>query len=574
MKRFKVFKILYYGFVIVIGVILCFALPGYNQYNALTKEIKSDIKTENFGDIPGFFASYYNNTPVLDVKGEESGRLQIYEATNYEAIAGSSYYYAQEVYMGFIFDVANFNSDTAIDDNGNTVSTMRVEYSDGANTLSKELTKENLTYVTELNFIYFYLPYQEFNESNLENISNIKVFDNKKEDNLFIEGNAQTPLTFASAEGSYFKTASKYVELFNRMYTHLNIELEGTYTIGDGKTTLAEGAKIKYTPTGPVVLRLEGNPDDFTVEGATLIKDENVKNRYQATNGQAITITAKKETDLTQLVVEAGAVSINYNFNGEKATDASKASYETVYTFESNDTKTLGGSFDSAKQETDFNNWLENYTFAKTNYQDALNGVTTKTMLQIVLYIAVFFIIGDFLVGKRHILALCYKIFGKKKKKTTDKVEEVNNDYDVNFSCTVHVPVGYTKPVYVTYQKDMNHIINFELKKEHNYKTAQRTQNGTYKLVSAEAEGLHPIKKPLEVQVRGYRFEVVINFAYDEKKTTSSPAVKPASNTSTLEEEATDTAIINDVEIVEEKNIETEVVDTKDFETRDKKDSE
>ncbi len=565
MKRFKVFKILYYGFMVVIGVILCFAMPGYNQYNALTKAIKEDIKTENYSDIPGFFASYYNDQAVLSSTNDNGSKFLLYEATNYEALQNSSFYYAQEVYMGFVFNVSSFDTQTYVDADGNPIkNSMRVEYSDGTNTITKSLATDNLAYIQELDFIYFYLPYKDYNESDLTGINNIKVYDGRSENNLYIEASTSSNLTF---ESEYFTQASTYVELFNRMYTHLNLNLDGTFTKEDTQTKLASFAKITYTPTGPTVLRLEGNPD-VKVEGASLIEGSN--NRYQMTNGQVVTITANSETYLTQVVVEVGSLSVNYNFGQSIVTETSKANYEQNYNLEDSvsGTKTLGQGFDSAKQESDFTKWNEEtYTFSKTNYQEALNGVTTKTMLQIVAYFVVMMIIGDFLVGKRHILALCSRLFGKnrKNKKSSPENTEINNVYEVNFACTVHVPVGYTKPVKVVYQKDYNNIVTFELLKEHNYKSAQRTQNGLYKLVSAEAQGLHPIKKQVEVQVRGYRMETIINFAYDEKKTEDKNLEQ--SNSTLLKEDTINHKVDSEINIVEDQKVTTDFSTTDNVET-------
>ena len=70
MKRFKVFKILYYSFMIVIGIIFCFVLPSYNQLNTMTKRLKNDIKDENYGALPGYFGAVYNKNPIIMLEND------------------------------------------------------------------------------------------------------------------------------------------------------------------------------------------------------------------------------------------------------------------------------------------------------------------------------------------------------------------------------------------------------------------------------------------------------------------------------------------------------------------------
>ena len=71
MKRFKVFKILYYSFMIVIGIIFCFVLPSYNQLNTMTKRLKNDIKDENYGALPGYFGAVYNENPIIMLENDK-----------------------------------------------------------------------------------------------------------------------------------------------------------------------------------------------------------------------------------------------------------------------------------------------------------------------------------------------------------------------------------------------------------------------------------------------------------------------------------------------------------------------
>lgn len=511
MKRFKFFKILYYGFMITIGLLLCLLLPSYNQYNALIKALKSDINDQNYGEVPGFFSSYYNDNPLVNVEIDES-RLQVFEAINYGKL-DEQYFYAQNSYMVFLYGVQDFDIETSKNDSGDEIINRRIVFSDGTNSYTKEFEDTALSYRAELDLMYFYISQNEFTNSNLDGISAIQIYD---ESSLFVE----TTFDELSFGGAFFEKAKVYNDLYNQMYYNLNLTLNGkdgtiTYNKDEGYTTLNTNAKITYTPSGTTQMYIDADSvEGLTIEGAT--KVDGKENTYQLTNSTEVVITATAPTSIRGIEILIGDMTVRYALDGQQTGDYNHVlEQETVtdilklapgYT---NDDET------NEAQNKAFNEWLENYEYAITSYNDALNGVATKTIIQIVLYVVIFLVIGDFLVGNRHILALIGRITGKRRK---TKEPEIVAEYDVNVACAVHVPVGYNKPVHIIYKKDDEHIIDYVLEKEHNYKFSSRVQCGKYVLVEASAEGLHPIKKSDEIQIRGYKYDLVINFAYDDKK--------------------------------------------------------
>lgn len=518
MKRFKVFKIIYYGFMVVIGVIMCFILPSYNQYTALTKAVKSNIKNENYSEVVGFFSTYYNSTPVIESTKDDS-KFKLYEATRYVELDDSSsgYYYAETVYMGFIFNVENYNNSTTYDTNGNELNNKKLIYSDGIDKKEIDLEKENLYYISELDFIYFWINKSEVENSKVDYIKTISITDSTGEE--YISGTSDKPLTFIS---DFFKQADEYVDLFNEMYTKITFYIDGSigsFTKASEHSVLETGAKITYTPTGPCSLVIDSaTPSSFTVTGASLI--ENQTNKYQLTDGNEITITANQSTTLKAISIFVGDLEIRYSFND----DVTSGDYNwDVYGSDNSkeNESVINGlillnKYNEDDQNKEYEAWKEKYEFTTTNYSNALSNVTLKTVLQIIFYFVIMMIIGDFLVGKRYILYFFGKLFGKKSK-AKQKEPEIKNEYEVNFVCIAHVPVGYTKPVTLVYKKDNDPEVTFVLEKEHNYKLAIRTINGTYQFVSFEAEGIHPIKKLNEVIVRGYRYENTVTFVNNDE---------------------------------------------------------
>lgn len=544
MKRFKVFKIIYYGFMVVIGIILCLMLPSINQTNALVGAMNDCLEEDKIAQLTEFFAPFYNENAVLVHKDEEKNKsVYMFEATGYDRFNTSpAVSTAQNMLVGYLVGVSDFDFNVEPNADGESIYQYKVEFSDGINKYSKPFENEWIYFIEKSDFIYFDITEEEYENSDLTgSIKQVTFYD--AEGKEYLSTDNKFNLTF---DTEYFtNVGNSYVELYNRIYLDRKLILDGTKGAitynesSDGNYTyFTKGAKISYQSVGYGEISIKIKDVEYTgtsavpaapfsVTNGTFV--ENSAYTFTLSTEGATTFTFTKDACVEYVKLTYGTLEVMYEFNGAGNVDEK-------YSFTNKDSLSkegfLGVDFDGNKQQLDYEGknskgetqetyWLKTFKSYKeqgynvSNPSDRIGNVTGKTILQMVLYFVIMMIIGDFLVGKHYIVYFIGKLFGKKGAKRDKDEQQIDNKYEVNVDFEINVPAGYDKDVYIKYQKDEENVIEVTLTKALEYKFTARYQNGQYNLVSVEAEGLHVMKPQKTITVRGFRYKLEINLAGD-----------------------------------------------------------
>lgn len=531
MKRFKVFKILYYSFMIVIGIIFCFVLPSYNQLNTMTKRLKKDIKEENYSALPGYFGAVYNENPIINISNDKGATMVVFESVSYMRIDDNeSYSYSDLIYMGFVINPVDYKYDDNVDGSGNKYNNRGIKINNCDDVIS--IPDTSYFYLTDLNFFYFEISSFDMSKRNIQKINSIDILDNQGSSYI-----NQSNLNFGFDDDSeFFKVSSLYKELVNESVYHNQMTIEGNVSYAESGSTFKAGSIIKYTPYGSPTLKLECNTLN-NLEFTNATKNES-DTSYKLQAGKELQIKVNSDTVINGLTFSYGNIDVRYGFDNNPNT-YSEVFKDTAYYYGIKEnvsgSKTIGIEYNVDDLNERYSAWKEEYAkkaeegFKLADVSSILSKAKINTVIQIVCYFLIIFIIGDFLVGKRRILAFFTRLFGKNKKGIKEDEVTITNEYEVNVVCSAHVPVGYKDKISVVYGSKNGEKMLFELDYTHNYKMAKRYKNGEYEFLALDAKGLHLIKTNSKINVRGYRFELILSLAYDEVKpelTTSKPVTK------------------------------------------------
>lgn len=546
MKRFKIFKIVYYGFMIVIGIVMCFILPSYNQYNYLSKDLNNSIKNEEYEELASYFGAAYNENPILNKKNDNGSTVLLYETVCYDYInSEESYSYADLVYMGFVLNPEGYSYDDTTDSSGNVYNARKIKVNDS---VEIELDETYFYYVDESDFFYFEIAGLELEKSNVTQINKIDIIQNDGTSYVSYDN-----LSFSFDNSNFYSVATEYRNLVNLSIYHNILDITGNITYNEEGSLVKSGTSLKYIPYGSPSMKIEcDNIDNLTIENAEKQED----GTYLLSTNTEVEIYTKADTTINSITFVYGNIEVRYGF------DENESMY--YLTSDVTDSCTLGIEYDYDDVNEKYNTWKENYDklsdkgYKVADFSSIITKAKVMAVVQVVIYFLIIFIIGDFIVGKRHILNLCYKLFGKNKKGKPEEDEVViNNEYEVNVVCEARVPVGYKDKISIVYGKTTGEKMLFELDSLHNYKMAKRYVNGEYEFLGLEAKGLHLIKTNKKINVRGYRFELILSFAYDE--------VKPEGNSVTQKIETSQNIEVKDVEksseeILKEEFFENETI--------------
>ncbi len=518
MKRFKVFKIIYYSFAVVIGIILCFVLPSYNQYNQYMKAIEKHISAGEYSEVARLNAPYVNANEVAYTEGEDGSKAYIYESITAQPVeSGSNSSYAEQTYVGFVFYPKDYKYEATQNSSGKDEYKRGILINEPEKNQKLEIENESFYYVTDLNFFYFEILKSDLESFGVDSINKLTIIDNQGNAYLTFGKDSELNLNFSS---DFYDLTDTYVGYVQQYYTNVEMKISGTANLAENCTEFKAGTKITYTPFSNGTMTINASDlEGMKISGATRKENSSL---YNVSAKTAVEIEFTSDKALTSIMFEYGSIDVEYGFNG-------KGTYYLDKNVTSDEDVFIGKSLDEDKLEADYENWKKDYDaksgdgFLVYDNSSISKKGTIWTIVQIVIYALVILIVGDLLVGKRRIIALFSRLFGKRKPKEKDEVE-INNDYEVNVVCTAFVPVGYTDKVSVLYTKDNGDKMIFELDANHNYKLAKRFKNGKYEFQGLEAKGLHLIRTNRTINVRGYRFELVLNLAYDEV----SPEVKDA----------------------------------------------
>lgn len=532
MKRFKVFKILYYSFMIVIGIIFCFVLPSYNQLNTMTKRLKDDIKEENYGLLPSYFGAVYNENPIVNVENDKGARMVVFESVSYMRIDDNeNYSYSDLIYMGFVINPVDYNYDDNVDGSGNKYNYRGIKVNDSA---TITIPDTSYFYLTDLNFFYFEISSADLEARNITKVNNIKILDNLGNPYIY---NKEPLNNGFDNDSNFFKISTQYKEMVNESVYHNQMTIDGNVLYSESGSTFKAGTTIKYTPYGSPTLNLDCNTlNNLEFTNATK-QDDGITYKLQA--GKELEIKVNADTVISGFKFNYGNLSVRYGFDNSDSTYSETFKNEVYYYgIKENitDSKTIGIKYDVDDVNERYSTWKDEYAklsdsgYKLADVSSIMKSARIKTIIQIVCYFLIVFIIGDFLVGKRHILAFFSRLFGKNKKGRQEDEVTISNEYEVNVVCQAHVPVGYKDKISVVYGKANGEKMLFELDYTHNYKMAKHYKNGEYEFLALDAKGLHLIKTNSKINVRGYRFELILSLAYDEIKPelqNNNPVEKP-----------------------------------------------
>lgn len=516
MKKFKFFKILYYGLVILAGLIMCVVLPNYNEYTMISNEIRAVVENKEFDKLPGFFYSkYYNGECVYGGKIKDQINEAEHDVYVFETILYHDYdktnrlSYAKEAYMVFIMGGSTFDYSLTKDEYGNDVNNSKLFIND------KEVLKDETFYKINdrgVDILYFDISKYDMEAVGLASFNSISIENNASKQYMNIDLGKE--LNYNS---QFYTYAQEYLGIYNSVCTNFEASLNGTFTLESNNTKMASGSKITINPYGFVKVYIEA---DGTYEVTGAKKVDEVKNQdgtikepaHYVVSERSVVIKATSDVTLKSILVNFDDIDVKFSFDG------SNEGYYLAENVTPDKEHRLGVAYNSEELLKQLEEWEKDYTFAISNVGANLTAgrIRMKTIIQIVIYFVVALIIGDFLVGKHYIIYFFQKIFKKKKANEVEEEVVVNNEYNVNVEIKAFVPVGYENDVYVKYVKDEEHIIEVTLKHSTGYKHAERFQNGTYKLEKIVAPGLHQMKPMREVKVRGFKFKIDLMLANDE----------------------------------------------------------
>lgn len=528
MKRFKVFKIIYYAFAIVIGIIFCFILPSYNQYNQYVKAIKNYIEDEQYSEVARLNAPYVNANEVAYVEGTDGAKGYIYETITAQPVDfNSNSSHAEQTYVGFVFYPTTYKYAGTVNASGET------EYKRGIriNNLDTkiEIDETSFYYINDLNFFYFEITKSQFLDLGIDSINKLSLIDNEDKDYLVFNN---LNLNYRS---EFYDLTDPYVGYVSQYYTNIEMTIKGEASYSSSGTTFKSGTKITYSPFAAGTMKLNtNNLNGIKITGAEKIENSD---SYKLNPKNTLEIEFEADRLVESVLIEYGSIDVVYGFNGQ-------GTYYIDSDIAAGSEKKLGVALDEDKVVADYNNWKEEYAkrssdgFLVYDNSKITKKATIWTIVQVVIYAVVILVIGDLLVGKRHIITFFSRLFGKRGPMKEEDVQIVN-DYEVNVACTAFVPVGYTEKIAVLYAKENGEKMIFELDAQHNYKMAKKFKNGQYEFQGLEAKGLHLIKTNRKINVRGYRFELVLNLAYDEISPEVSQTAIPEEASTEVKENST-----------------------------------
>ena len=342
MKRFKVFKILYYSFMIVIGIIFCFVLPSYNQLNTMTKRLKNDIKDENYGALPGYFGAVYNENPIIMLENDKGATMVVFESVSYMRVdENENYSYSDLIYMGFVINPVDYKYDDNVDGSGNKYNNRGIKINDNEDII--EIPDTSNFYVTDLNFLYFEITSTYLAKRNFSKVSSIDILDNSG--NSYI---SKTGLNVGfDSDSAFFKVATEYKKLVNESVYHNQMTIEGTVIYNDSGSLFKAGTVIKYTPYGSPTLNLECNTLN-NLEFTNATKNES-DTTYKLQAGKELEIKITADTTISGLTFNYGSISVRYGFDSNTNTYSENFPHETYYYGIKNDitdSRTIGIKYD------------------------------------------------------------------------------------------------------------------------------------------------------------------------------------------------------------------------------------
>lgn len=406
MKRFPVLSILYYGFTIIIGIVLAFYFLAYGETVKVANTLSDYSSDNNYYGIVRLLSVYQNPEAVLTGELTDGTDYAVYEVDTTYSVSdedSNTYYYLEKGYMGIINNLGD--------------GWDRSDYTDGDG-------------VTDNNFGLL------FNGIN--------------------EGGEAVSYTF-----------------------RIGYYSDNTDDISDDELTVIQNRYYSYQTAGFYYF---------------MIGDQ-VFEEYGFSEVSSFTFVNGDESQYETVS------SLNWNLESDFFTTVE--SFNTSY----NNLIANGGTSDDINTLSDkFLETYNNTSYSVSNYSEVVKYVQLQSILKILAYFLIIYIIGDFLVGKHRIIHLFARIFGKNKGKALEEVPEYMQDYEVNVIFKAIVSSEYNKEITIKYQSEANDEVVFHLKASEGYETSKRIKNGLYSHPEIICEGLKCVDVPSTINVKGFKF--------------------------------------------------------------------
>lgn len=236
MKRFPALAILYYGFTVIIGVILVFYFLTYGQTNKVSKSLTKYAEESKYLEMTQLLSAYQDPTAVLEQTLDDGTQFAIYrvDATYSKKVDDKNYVFLEKGYMGLITNPgSNWDRNEYSDNDGVTrnnfglqfnatnvngesiIYNYRIGYVEGEKYASdsEESAIKNRWYSYETcKFYYFMIGDEIFEENSLSSISSF----------TFVNANSSlgTTINFDSAltlSSDFFTKMSEFNTKYNQM---------------------------------------------------------------------------------------------------------------------------------------------------------------------------------------------------------------------------------------------------------------------------------------------------------------------------------------------------------------------
>ena len=422
MKRFPVLSILYYGFTVIIGIILAFYFFVYGTQLKVADTLRARANNNDAYGVTRLISGYQNSESVYEKTIDGVGTLGVYEAV-------TSYL-------------------TTIPDGDSTKSVTKLErgYMGVITNVGSEWKRSVYTDEDGKSFNHFGLRF-----NGVDKDGNSTSYDYR--------------IGYLSTE-TYKDTQE--ANLYNNRYS--SYEVSGFYYFMIGDVEFSEGGLTSITSFDFI------NNDESVLENKT----------------QTLTTSWTLDTPFLNLVKDFEEKYNNLIDTNEITQDKVNAisdEFETVYS-----------TYDK---------------YTKSDFKDVTKNVNLFSVIKMIAYILIVWIVGDFLVGRHYILNFFRRLFGKNVQKV-ENVVEYQPKHELNTTVEADVPDNYKKEVTIKYISEEGSEVVFNLKPSNGYKETKLIMSGDYSHPEIIAEGLTCLDIPSILKVNGLTFTA--KFIFERKK--------------------------------------------------------
>lgn len=212
---------------------------------------------------------------------------------------------------------------------------------------------------------------------------------------------------------------------------------------------------------------------------------------------------------------------LEYNSDFFTAAQTFITKYNEAYTdgaFSDEENNLLLSEYDKIHKLNNNYQMIDTYKTSEKVFDEAMKD----SVWFILIFFIWVFILGDCLVGKRHIFKfikfIFFKIKNKIKPSVSKKDEAVSNNFFGLVTFKADICEGFDKDVIIAYECLDNKQCNFKviINKTNDFIVKQRVHGGKYRLSKIECPDYEVLNLPEEIEVKGYT--MLIKFNITNKK--------------------------------------------------------